>query len=183
MRSEMLRKIHEHHLGIEKCKRRARGLLYWPGMNSQIHDLVSKCNTCLLFKNKQQREPMKGYEIPDRPWQRVRIDLFELDSENFMMISDYYSKFFEIAKLANTKSSTVQPSWTTFWTIWYSRWNCKRQRPTICELRVPDVRTPPGTTSVIPRHLRYIHSRMAWLNEPYKLKKNSWKNQVREKRP
>jgi hypothetical protein len=76
-------------------------------MNSQIHDLVSKCNTCFLFKNKQQREPMKGYEIPDRPWQRVGLDLFELDSENFLVISDYYSKFFEIAKLPNTKSSTV----------------------------------------------------------------------------
>jgi hypothetical protein len=42
---------------------------------------------------------MKGYEIPDRPWQRVGLDLFELDSENFLVISDYYSKFFEIAKL------------------------------------------------------------------------------------
>ena len=50
---------------------------------------------------------MKGYEIPDRPWQRVGLDLFEIDSENFMVISDYYSKFFEIAKLPNTKSSTV----------------------------------------------------------------------------
>jgi transposase InsO family protein len=50
---------------------------------------------------------MKGYEIPDRPWQRVGLDLFELDSENFIVISDYYSKIFEIAKLPNTKSSTV----------------------------------------------------------------------------
>ncbi len=65
IRNEMLWKIHKHHLGIEKCKRKARDLLYWLGMNSQIHDLVSKCNTCLLFKNKQQREPMKGYKIPD----------------------------------------------------------------------------------------------------------------------
>ena len=107
MRNEMMRKIHEHHLVIEKCKCRARDLVYWPGMNSQIHDLISKYNTCLLFKNKQQREPMKGYEIPDRPWQRVGLDLFELDSENFIVISDHYSKFFEIAKFPNTKSYTV----------------------------------------------------------------------------
>ena len=107
MRNDMLRQIHENHLGIEKCKRRARDLLYWLGMNSEIHDLTSKCSTCLLFKNKQQRGPMKGHEIPDRPWQRVGVDLFELDNDNFMVISDYYSKFFEITKLPNTKSSTV----------------------------------------------------------------------------
>ena len=30
-------------LGAEKCKRRARDVLYWPGVNSEIEDLVSKC--------------------------------------------------------------------------------------------------------------------------------------------
>jgi hypothetical protein len=47
-----------------------------------------KINTHLLFKNKQRREPMKSHEIPDRSWQEVRIDLFELDDgENFMVIA------------------------------------------------------------------------------------------------
>ena len=76
-------------------------------MNSQSSDLVSRCDACLLFKNAQQREPMKSHEIPDRMWQRVGIDLFEFDRDNFMVISDYYSKYFEITKLLSTKSSTV----------------------------------------------------------------------------
>ena len=50
---------------------------------------------------------MKGHEISDQPWQRVGVNLFELGNDNFMVISDYYSKFFEITKLPNTKSSTV----------------------------------------------------------------------------
>ena len=32
MRSEMLAKIHTCHLGIVKCKQRARDILFWPGM-------------------------------------------------------------------------------------------------------------------------------------------------------
>lgn len=32
----MLRKIHEGHLGEEKCKRRAREVMYWPRMNQDI---------------------------------------------------------------------------------------------------------------------------------------------------
>lgn len=36
MRQDMLRRIHEGHLGIEKCKRRARQAAYWPGINMHI---------------------------------------------------------------------------------------------------------------------------------------------------
>ena len=36
LRPEMLKRIHESHLGIEKSKRRARDILYWPNMNGQI---------------------------------------------------------------------------------------------------------------------------------------------------
>lgn len=46
MRSEMLKRIHEGHLGIEKCKRRARDAIFWPGMGSQIKDVVQQCDTC-----------------------------------------------------------------------------------------------------------------------------------------
>lgn len=36
MRSEMLKKIHASHIGIEGCLRRAREILYWPGMSAAI---------------------------------------------------------------------------------------------------------------------------------------------------
>ena len=36
MRAEMLRIIYNSHLGIEKCKCRARDVLHWPGMSSEI---------------------------------------------------------------------------------------------------------------------------------------------------
>lgn len=36
MRSEMLDRIHQSHLGMVKCKERARDIIYWPGMSAQI---------------------------------------------------------------------------------------------------------------------------------------------------
>ena len=51
MRKEMLEKIHQGHKGIEKSKRRARDTLYWPGMNSQITNTVSRCTICLEHRS------------------------------------------------------------------------------------------------------------------------------------
>ena len=52
MQLEMLKLIHSSHLGIEKCKRQARDILYWPGMSSQIQDVVSTCATCNMYQRK-----------------------------------------------------------------------------------------------------------------------------------
>jgi len=53
----MLGKIHESHLGIEKSKRRARDLLYWPNMNAQITDLISNCSSRLKHRKQNAKEP------------------------------------------------------------------------------------------------------------------------------
>ena len=41
MRPDMLTLIHEGHLGIEKCKRRARFALYWSNLNKDVCGTVS----------------------------------------------------------------------------------------------------------------------------------------------
>ena len=103
----MLSKIHSSHLGIGKCKRRARDVLFWPGMNQQVTDMISKCNTCNTYRNAQAREPLKSHELPGRPWQKIAVDIFELDKQDYVVIVDYYSKFFEVSHLPNSKSKTV----------------------------------------------------------------------------
>ena len=72
MRKEMLALIHESHEGIVKCKQRARDILFWPGMSSQIEDKVSKCSVCSQVQKAQAREPMIVRDPPDRPWSPVR---------------------------------------------------------------------------------------------------------------
>ena len=46
LQSEMLEKIHETHLGIVKCKNRARQALFWPGMSSRIEETVTAGAFC-----------------------------------------------------------------------------------------------------------------------------------------
>ena len=47
----MLEDIHDSHLGIVKCKSRARDVIFWPGMSSQIEEMVSKCAICAELQN------------------------------------------------------------------------------------------------------------------------------------
>ena len=47
MRADMLKCIHEGHIGIEKSKARAREVMYWSRMNTEIEDYISKCSICL----------------------------------------------------------------------------------------------------------------------------------------
>ena len=108
LRTEMMTKLHLGHFGIEKTKRRARDILYWPGMNAQIMDMVSKCEICQRNKNpKQQKEPLINHQIPDGPWQNVAADLFHWNERDYLLIVDYYSRYFETVQVNNIKSKTV----------------------------------------------------------------------------
>lgn len=107
LRKEMLRQVHQSHLGIEKCRQRARDLLFWPGMNGEISEMVSNCPTCLQNRPAQQKEPLLQHEMPSRPWQKLATDLFELDGQAYILLVDYYSKYTEYTNLQNTKSETV----------------------------------------------------------------------------
>ena len=41
LRSDMLCQIHKSHLGIVKCRQRARDVLFWPGMSVHIEEMVT----------------------------------------------------------------------------------------------------------------------------------------------
>ena len=45
----ILELFHEGHLGLNKCKLRAKETVYWPGLNDQLEDLVLNCELCLKY--------------------------------------------------------------------------------------------------------------------------------------
>ena len=107
MRGYMLDLIHESHLGVEKCKTRARVILYWPGISSDITEKVSKCSTCDTYRRRNQREPMISHEIPERPWQKLGTDLCEHKGKTYLVVVNYYSKYIKTSLLANKTAETV----------------------------------------------------------------------------
>lgn len=108
MQKNVIEQIHQKsHLGINKCISRAKDVFYWQGMAAQIKDIVSQCAICNEFKSAQAKEPMIPHEIPSKPWEICATDLFELDKDTYIVLACYYSKFFEVKKIASSSSKSV----------------------------------------------------------------------------
>lgn len=107
LRKDMLQGSHTSHLGIEGCLHHARECLYWPGMNSEVKDFIQQCEFCRSTDVKQQKEPIQPHGIPTRQWAKVVVDLFVCNRQNYLIIVDYYSGFWEIEHLNSTVSSHV----------------------------------------------------------------------------
>jgi transposase InsO family protein len=107
LRPDILRRIRESHLGMEKCKSRARAVVYWPGISADIERLVAKCSTCLKHQRSNQKEPLKPHTVPARAWQILGTDIFKYKSKSYLVIVDYYSKFPKISLLKDKSSQAV----------------------------------------------------------------------------
>lgn len=100
-------RIHSSHLGVEGYLRRARECVYWQGMNEQIKTFISKCDICRSVDPKQQKETLRPHDVSYRPWSKVGTDLYLWHNKDYMVTVCYYSNFWEVDYLPDTKSTTV----------------------------------------------------------------------------
>ena len=69
--------------------------------------MVENCKVCAKHRQ-QQTEPLMPTPFPERPWQMISTDLFELDNLNYLIAVDYFSRYIKVAAmLKNTKSHEV----------------------------------------------------------------------------
>ena len=65
-----LQKLHEGHLGIQRCRLRTKMAVWWPGLNKQICRKIQNCQVCTK-RNQPHTEPMLSPTLPMYPWQKV----------------------------------------------------------------------------------------------------------------
>ena len=100
-------KIHSSHMGIDACLKRARECMFWPGMSTEIKQLINGCATCRKFAPAQAKETLMSHEVPCRPWEKVAADLLTYNGKQFLITVDYYSNFWELDLLTDTISNAV----------------------------------------------------------------------------
>ena len=104
---EVLKQLHYAHQGGEKCKLRAKGSVFWAGINADIENMVKDCNPCQHNQRMNVKEPLIPHDVPPRAWHTLGSDLFFWNNESYLLVSDYYSKFPLVRNLSNIQSNTV----------------------------------------------------------------------------
>jgi len=94
-RQNVMKNLHQGHLGRELTLKRAREYVYWPRMNEQIKEMIALCGVCNQHRREQRKEPIHPFDVPSRPWEIVSTDLFVLDRKYYLIKVDHYSNFFE----------------------------------------------------------------------------------------
>ncbi|KAK9686473.1 Integrase zinc binding domain [Popillia japonica] len=77
LRQEMLKLMHEPHMGIEKTKKRGRKIMYWHGMSLDIERWVTNCLVCQKYATSKPKEPLLVHDYPELPWEKIGVDIME----------------------------------------------------------------------------------------------------------
>ena len=67
---------------------------------------MAQCVTCAKDRP-TPKEPLMSATSPSRPWERIATDLFELNGKVYLIVTDYYSRWFETNELRNETSQVV----------------------------------------------------------------------------
>ena len=107
LRKEMMAESHASHIGVEACIRRARDTLFWPRMNKELKEYITKCDTYMSYLSSQTKEPLQQHEFPARPWSKVAADLCELNGRTLLVVCDYYRNYVEVSRVTALTSNGI----------------------------------------------------------------------------
>lgn len=91
-------KLYFFYMGIDVCLRRAREFVFWFGFLVEIKQMIEICEICRKFEISLQKESLVLYDVFLRFWEKIGVDIFELNGKEYLIIVDYYSNFWEIDK-------------------------------------------------------------------------------------
>ncbi|KAK2173837.1 hypothetical protein NP493_848g03113 [Ridgeia piscesae] len=83
LRKSMKEKVRAGHIGLNSSLRRARHLISWPQMSTDIRHYVETCGVCATYADKEHAELMVMTETPDLPGQKVGTDLFSWSGKDY----------------------------------------------------------------------------------------------------
>ena len=106
LQPEILEKIHSGHQGRVRSKALARQAVFWCNINSDIDNVVNKCDQCLKTRKLPDKVVLAPHDIPNRPYEKVGADILTVLGSKYHVVIDFFSKWIEICKLPNNPKST-----------------------------------------------------------------------------
>ena len=66
-RDDALRRLHESHQGISKCRERAASAIWWLDISRGIKRFIDRCDICRRIRPTQREQPLRPVELAGRP--------------------------------------------------------------------------------------------------------------------
>jgi len=114
----VLKLLHEapmsSHSGVDKAIKTARSRYFFPRLASRVTEHVRRCQLCPLYKGSVSvPSPALTYDIPDRPFQRVSVDVLSgfsvsaTGNRYLLVFIDNFSRFCELVPIPDKSAATV----------------------------------------------------------------------------
>lgn len=78
-----------------------------PGLCFDIEQLLNICSVCQKHRYKQPKEPMLIANDAIQPMEKARVDLFQLDGKDHLLVIDYMYNYSEVAVLICPSSNEI----------------------------------------------------------------------------
>ena len=99
LRAKVLEALQSAHQGMNGMMANTRQRLFWPGLDPSIQQTRAQCQRCNSMSQSQIREPLMPPSNPDFPFQKTVTDLFDLYGKNYIVYTDRYTGWIEVAQL------------------------------------------------------------------------------------
>lgn len=109
-RKRMLDLAHEGHPGQTAMKSRIRSCCWWPKVDGEVDNYVSKCRGCLWTALPDRPEEFKPRPLPSKPWVDLGMDyLGPLPTgESLLVVIDYFSRYMEVKIVKDQTAKTTK---------------------------------------------------------------------------
>ena len=107
MQARMLKELHSAHAGMVKMKAVARSIIWWPRMDQEIEETVSKCDSCAEHRNLPPQAPLHSWPWASHSMQRIHIDFASIDQFQVLVIIDAHSKWIDATPLRSATTRTT----------------------------------------------------------------------------
>lgn len=105
LRRTVLQQFHEGHPGISGMKSLVRSLIWYPGLDKDVEDLVNSCMICQTVRAKPPQNKNIEWPVPPRSWSRIHVDHFFYDNKICFLAVDAFTKYIECEIVASTSVS------------------------------------------------------------------------------
>ena len=86
----------------------ARSFVWWWGIDKDLENVVSSCDSCQQTRHSPPWAPLHQWEFPSAPWERLHANFAgPFLNKMFLAVVDAHTKWLEVLPMSTTTAQTT----------------------------------------------------------------------------